>query len=53
MQRELELDLLRAQASDAEGMVFIYELDGDDGRCGFERDCFANAVVARVLAWCM
>jgi hypothetical protein len=50
VQRELELDLLGAQAADAEGMVFVDEFDSDDWCCGFERDGLANAVVARLLA---
>ena len=51
MQRELELDLLRAQAADAECMVFVDELDSDDGCRGFERDGFTDAVGVRVLVW--
>lgn len=51
MQRELELDLLGAQAADTEGMVFVYELDGDDGSRGFERNGLTDAVVARLSAW--
>ncbi len=51
VQRELELDLLGAQAADAEGMVFVDKLDGDDGGCGFGRDGFADAIVTVVLAW--
>jgi hypothetical protein len=42
--------LLRAQAADAEGMVFVDEFDSDDWCRGFERDSFADAVVARLLA---
>ena len=49
MQRELELDLLGAQAADAEGMVFVDELDSDDGCRGFGRDGFADTVEVRVL----
>jgi hypothetical protein len=49
VQRELELDLLGAQAADAEGMVFVDELDGDDGCCGFGRDGFADTVEEIVL----
>jgi hypothetical protein len=48
--REVELDLLGAQAADAEGMVFVDEFDGDDGCRCFGRDGFADAIVARVLA---
>jgi hypothetical protein len=33
-------------------MVFVDELDGDDGCCGFGRDGFADAIVAIVLACC-
>lgn len=51
MQRELELDLLWAQAADAEGMVFVDELDSDDGRRGFGRNGLADAVVVKVLVW--
>lgn len=49
MQSELELDLLGAQAAHAEGMVFVDELDSDDGCRGFGRDCLADAVRVRVL----
>lgn len=51
MQRELELDLLGAQAANAEGMVFVDELDSDDGCRGFGRDCFADAVEVVVSVW--
>ena len=51
MQGELELDLLGAQAAHAEGMVFVDELDSDDGCRGFGRDCFADAVGVRALVW--
>jgi len=50
VKRELELDLLGSQAANAKCMVFVYKLDGDDGRRGFERDRFADTVVGTALA---
>ena len=41
MQGDLELELLRSQTSSAEGVLFIDELDRDDGRRGVWGRCFA------------
>lgn len=48
MEGKLDLKLTGAESSGAEGVVFVDELDGDDGPGGVRRDGFADAIGVRV-----
>jgi hypothetical protein len=50
MKDDFHLDLLGGKATSAEGMLFVYELDGDDRLGRIVRDSFANAV-QKSLVW--
>lgn len=45
VEREFDLELLGPQSSRAVGVLFVDELDGDDGARSIERDGFANGGV--------
>lgn len=50
VQGDLGLDLLRFDATEFEGMFFIYEFDGDDRLGGVLWACFADAVVGGMIS---
>jgi hypothetical protein len=48
---DFHLDLLGGETTGAEGVVFVYELNGDDGFGRIVRDSFADAVQKKSLVW--
>jgi hypothetical protein len=51
VQAEFDVELFGAQAAGAEGVLFVDELDGDDGARRVPRDGFADAASCLVSSF--